>query len=119
MRPTTLREVEEARVKDGPLKSSSLDGNNGLFVFEIGGVLIQAIAHDGEYWERVSVCPVLEARFPIWKEMNQIKEYFWEDSEVVIQLYIKDRPANNKYTLHLYKSKLALASHFPPHIDEQ
>lgn len=38
------------------------EGNNGAFVFQINGVMMQALAYDGEGWEHVSVRPVDDSR---------------------------------------------------------
>lgn len=61
------------------------------------------IASWGCGWEHVLVCP--SKRMPNWTEMCQIKDMFWNDDEVVMQLH----PAKSDYVnlmpncLHLWK----------------
>src|SRR5262245_54513600 len=65
---------------------------------------ILSSGHDEEYrWEHVSVST--EHRCPIWAEMHIVKQMFWEDEEVVMQLH----PAKSVYKnvhpncLHLWR----------------
>jgi len=87
------------RVKDGPLESDDSYGNNGQFLFPP----FLMIASDGEGWEHVSVS--LVNRTPHWREMNFIKDLFWDDEDVVIQYH----PAKSQYVnyhefcLHLWR----------------
>lgn len=58
---------------------------------------------EGEPWDHVSVSTM--TRCPTWEEMQWVKEQFFEDEEVVMQLhqaksqYINDHP----YVLHLWR----------------
>lgn len=56
-------------------------------------------------WEHVSVS--LSYRCLSWEEMCKIKELFFEDDEVVIQIHPskKDYVNIHKFCLHLWKSK--------------
>ena len=91
------------------LGSSAADGNNGCFTIESpepGWVLI-IIASDQGSWEHVSVHASNHhrVRTPSWKEMCFVKDLFWTEEEVVMQLH----PAKSEYvdvhknTLHLWR----------------
>lgn len=105
MRPMILKKVEDARVRDGPFRSDATFGNNGMFVFDLGGLLVQIIASDNLGWEHVSVCPVFIQRTLTWDEMCSVKDLFWDVDETVIQYHpAKMNYVNNHpFTLHLWK----------------
>lgn len=76
---------ETSRISQGPLGSVVSDGNNGAFAFpgpEPGWALI-TIASDGLGWEHVSVRAVRDrkSRTPNWREMQFVKELFWDDED--------------------------------------
>ena len=54
-------------------------------------------------WEHVSICP--KNRTATWEEMCMLKDMFWDDDEVVMQLHpAKKNYVNNmKNCLHLWK----------------
>lgn len=80
---------------------------NGAFMLppEITGsdLPIAVIASNGGGWDHVSVST--SKRTPTWEEMQRVKELFFEDDEVVIQIH----PAKNDYVnfhpycLHLWR----------------
>ncbi len=88
-----------------PQYSSEKDGNNGVFFIPRFGLNspLKVIVSDGMGWEHVSVS--LPDRCPTWDEMCRIKDLFWDEQEVVMQLH----PAKSEYVnnvsncLHLWK----------------
>jgi hypothetical protein len=67
--------------------------------------VVFVIASDGEGWEHVSVSR--KDRCPIWEEMCQVKDLFWDDEDVVMQFHVpsKDHVNNHPYCLHLWRPK--------------
>jgi hypothetical protein len=101
---------EFARLRHGPLASTTWNGNNGAFVFrsKIPGRDLWVIASDQKAWEHVSVHAANRTHklfVPTWEEMCSIKDLFWDPEDVVMQLH----PArsvwinNNPATLHLWR----------------
>lgn len=98
-----MKTLEE--IKGNPkleIKEVRIDGIFGIL--HITGLRnCTVIASWGGGWEHVSICP--DNRTPDWDEMCQIKEMFWNDDEVVMQLH----PAKSDYVnlmpncLHLWK----------------
>lgn len=66
-------------------------------------LIFNVIASCGGGWEHVSVST--EERCPKWNEMQAIKELFFHDHEVVMQLHpAKSEYVNNHpYCLHLWR----------------
>lgn len=110
---------EAYRVTSGPLATTRRSGNNGAFIFpsKIGSRVLAVIASDGtdwakadlkgEPWEHVSV-HVEEGRrqrTPLWSEMCQVKDLFWDDEDVVIQFHPRksEYVNNHPHTLHLWR----------------
>lgn len=62
---------------------------------------ITAVIYDG--WEHVSVATLDTC--PTWEEMCQVKEYFWDPEEVVVQFHPRKSEYVNVATtcLHLWK----------------
>ena len=92
-------------IKENPkleIRQTSIDGVFGILHMP-GLRKCTFIASWGGGWEHVSVCP--ENRTPSWDEMSQIKDIFWNDDEVVIQLH----PAKSNHVnlmpncLHLWR----------------
>ena len=99
---------EKFRVTVGPMATNASDENNGCFVIEYGKVFIYIIATDGAGWEHVSVhCQHKNGKqyIPTWEQMNLVKDLFWGDEDMVMQLH----PAKSQYinnhpcTLHLWR----------------
>lgn len=105
---------EKYRVVTGRMKSDASFGNNGAFVIsnpksERRRLLI--IASDGMGWEHVSVhCEIgREQITPYWDEMCFIKDLFWDEEDVVMQLHPKKSQYINNHpnTLHLWRPTAA------------
>ena len=79
------------------------DGKNGAFKFRIKGNNYFVIASNGGDWEHVSVS--CASCVPSWDVMCQIKDMFFNDNEVVMQLHPKkDEYINNHPNcLHLWR----------------
>lgn len=77
--------------------------DGGAFEIPFNGHIFRVIASDGLGWEHISVS--LNNRCPNWKEMCFIKDLFWEDNEVVMQLHVakKDHINLHPYCLHLWR----------------
>jgi len=91
------------------MKSDSTFQNNGCFTLPsmIVGRSLICIASDGLGWEHVS-CHVERGRemsTPLWKEMCQLKNIFWDEEDVVMQLHPKQSQYVNvhPHTLHLWR----------------
>lgn len=94
-----------AEIKENPkleIQKQTIDGVAG--VLHMTGLRhCTVVASWGGGWEHVSVCPA--NRLPDWDEMCAIKDMFWNDDEVVMQLH----PAKINYVnfmencLHLWR----------------
>ena len=96
--------LEQGRLTEGHMGSDSSYGLTGMFhVLGPCGATLRIISGSGLGWEHVSVS--LQNRCPNWPEMCFVKDLFWGDSEVVMQLH----PAKSDYIniakncLHLWK----------------
>jgi hypothetical protein len=98
---------EEFRITEGPLASTFLEGNNGAFMFGEKGYEYHVIASDGMNWEHCSVT-IDRNRAPSWEQMCLIKDLFWDEEDVVIQIHPpKSEYVNNhEYCLHLWRSTI-------------
>ena len=96
-----LNYLNEYRVKfkDG----NNGDNKNGMFKLKIKGSPVTVIASNGLGWEHVSVSHT--NRIPSWETMCEIKDMFFNDDEVVMQLHPKKENYinNHKYCLHLWR----------------
>jgi hypothetical protein len=84
---------------------------------------LRILVSDGNYadaglaaeyaWEHVSVS--LPNRCPTWKEMDWVKDVFWRDDEVVMQLHVakSDHINRHPYCLHLWRP-ITAAIPLPP-----
>lgn len=96
---------EKYRITTGVLSSQKDDGNNGAF--KITSIKLKTplnvIASDQLGWEHVSIST--PTRCPTWEEMCLIKDLFWDDDDVVIQIHpVKaDYINNHAYCLHLWR----------------
>ena len=92
-----LNELNKNRIKmfgyDG-------DESNGAFKFRIKGNDYLVIASNGGGWEHVSVSCI--SRVPSWEIMCEIKDMFFNEDEVVMQLH----PAKKDYINNLDVTKL-------------
>ena len=81
------------------------DGGNGCFKVYVNAISFHIIASNGGGWEHVSISPKNQKRCPTWDEMCAIKNMFFNDDEVVMQLHPMKSDYINRhpYTLHLWK----------------
>ena len=100
---------EKHRIVTGRIASNESFGNNGAFELPPlrGGRKMFAIVSDGMGWEHVSV-HVLDGkalRTPTWNEMCYVKDLFWDDEDVVMQLHPKksEYVNNHPHVLHLWR----------------
>lgn len=92
---------EEFRLDMAP-RGKGHPGNNGMFLCKVAhGQSLRVIASDGGGWEHVSVSRT--DRCPTWKEMCQVKDLFWDDTDCVVQYHPpkSDYVNNHPYCLHL------------------
>jgi len=68
------------------------------------GTVVFGFDEDG--WEHVSVSPY-KGKLPTWNDMCEIKDIFWNDEEVVIQIHPKKSEYVNimNNCLHLWRHK--------------
>lgn len=87
MRSSTT--VDRYRLEDNPeMGFDPSFGMNGCFIIKPLSRKLVVIASDQMGWEHVSVSVRDHPdRIPSWEEMCAVKEMFWEDDEVVMQLH--------------------------------
>lgn len=113
---------EKWRITDGPTPSDFTFGNNGCFRLppKIASRVLFVIASDGLGWEHVSVHARQgkKAFTPTWAEMCYVKDIFWGEEDVVMQLHpAKSEYINNfPFTLHLWRPTEAESIPLPPSI---
>ncbi|MFP7486435.1 hypothetical protein SFC65_19915 [Priestia filamentosa] len=88
-----------------PMVGDLGDEHNGFFEMRIKGEKYRIMASNGFGWEHVSISHQQKHKIPSWKTMNELKELFFEDDEVVMQLHPKkeDYINNHPGTLHLWR----------------
>ena len=99
--PRYLRRTAELRVEQ-----ATIHGGVGEIIINdwIGSCVWGA---DEQGWEHVSVAPYNKAIMPSWEEMCRIKDIFWSEEEMVLQIH----PPKSQYVniqtncLHLWKPK--------------
>lgn len=106
-------EINEYRLKTYNGRSIRSKGNNGIFKVYYRNRYLKCVVADGGYdgWEHVSVsCEFRKGkqwrtRIPTWEEMCFVKDLFWDEDEVVIQLHPakKDYVNVHPHVLHLWK----------------
>ena len=108
---------EPARIRTGVMGSDSAAcGNNGAFLLpscEPGWMLLVIASDDSDPvaagWEHVSVSARARngtrTRTPNWAEMCQVKDLFWDDEDVVMQLHPRRSVYVNNHpnVLHLWQ----------------
>ena len=98
---------ERYRIVNGTLATDKKDGNNGAFCIPVKQIshkkMLFCIASDGMDWEHVSVS--LKTICPTWAMMCQVKELFWDDTDLVVQFHpVKSEYVNNHpFCLHLWR----------------
>lgn len=97
--------INKFRVKYGIYASPDKFIMTGAFEIPMKttGKTAMVISSDGLGWEHVSVS--LPNRCPNWEEMCYIKDLFWQEDEVVIQIHPakKDYINNHPFCLHLWR----------------
>jgi len=106
---------EANRIRGGVMGSDPGAGNNGAFALppeeeSLGAgqrVRLWVIASDGLGWEHVSVHAVegRRSRTPTWDEMCLVKDLFWDEEDVVMQLHPRRSEYRNchEHTLHMWR----------------
>jgi len=104
---------EKYRIVTGRLGSNSSFGNNGAFVIELPrGRTLFILAADGLGWEHVSIHVEIriskketKSQTPLWDEMCFVKDLFWDEEDVVMQLHPKksEYVNNHPHVLHLWR----------------
>ena len=93
------------------------DECNGIFEMKIKGETYRIVASDGHDWEHVSIsCKSSKTKIPSWTVMCIVKDLFFNENEVVMQLHPPKRDYVNNVSncLHLWKpTKQELPT--PPH----
>lgn len=82
---------------------SGVGSGNGVFGIRRKGVNIRINASQGEGWDHVSVST--PERCPTWDEMCFVKDLFFGEDEVVMQLHPakSDYVNNHPFCLHLWR----------------
>lgn len=70
---------------------------------KVGVFRLRVIASAGQGWDHVSVS--LPNRCPTWEEMDTVKNLFFKEDEVVMQLHVNGKAKVNlhPYCLHLWR----------------
>ena len=103
--------IEQYRLRIGPMGSDSSMGNNGVFTIPgPRGVKLICIVSDGLGWDHVSIERLglgghISRKPPYWDEMCFIKDVFWEPEEAVVQYHPRQSLYMNLHpgVLHLWK----------------
>ncbi|WP_341323396.1 hypothetical protein NSQ62_07950 [Solibacillus sp. FSL H8-0523] len=79
------------------------DATSGAFKLKIKGEEYLVVVSDGGDWEHVSISH--KHKVPSWKTMCALKDLFFEEDEVVMQLHPakKDHINNHPNCLHLWR----------------
>lgn len=107
MRTVLPDQLERGRIRNGEYASTQLDGPFGAFVVRGSSNVDLRIISSGAWrqyqWEHVSVS--LKNRCPNWDEMCFVKDLFWNEDEVVMQLHPakKDYVNYHPFCLHMWK----------------
>jgi len=101
-----LHELDQYRIE---FYGEMGDEGNGAFQIPLGKHTAFVIASNGLGWEHVSVSINNVERCPKWDEMCTIKDMFFNEDEVVMQLHpIKSDYVNiHNYCLHLWRPLIA------------
>ena len=115
---------EQYRVSYLPYESKEGD-LFGIFQIKKPYLNIHILATSGQGmsdWEHVSVSVRNKADYPLdrcptWEEMCRVKDFFWDDTDTVIQFHPpkSEYVSQHKYTLHLWR-KIGVNAETPPSI---
>ena len=85
------------------IAGGELTDDGGAFEIPFESITLFVIASWGGGWEHVSVS--LKNRCPNWREMNHVKDLFWHEDVVVMQLHVakKDHVNLHDYCLHMWR----------------
>ena len=96
--------AEKWRAFDHPASAACAGTNAGSFRIPLPhAAILFVVVSDGGGWDHVSVH--VSGRCPTWQEMCYVKDLFFKDNEVVMQLH----PAKSEYvnchpfTLHMWR----------------
>jgi len=98
---------ENCKIPDYKFISSKDDGNNGLFMFSLTDKksgqkrYLRCLVCDEGDWDHVSISE--ETSMPTWEEILLVKRMFFDESEIVFQLYSSDFKYDNN-VIHLWRS---------------
>lgn len=100
--------AEQCRDHDYAESSMCAGTNAGRFFVKSRTAVMDTlccVVGDGGGWDHVSVSVIGKARTPYWSEMCQVKDLFFRDDEVVMQLHPakKDYVNNHPFVLHLWR----------------
>lgn len=107
MRQIIPAELERGRIRKGPLGSDASYGTTGAFVVAgpcaVDLKIVSSGVWDNLNWEHVSVS--CKNRCPNWKKMCFVKDLFWTENEVVMQLHPakKDYVNCHEFCLHMWR----------------
>lgn len=73
-------------------------------------------ASNGLGWEHVSVSIIGQRRCPTWTEMCEVKRWFWDNEDCVMQLHVptKEHVDIAQYCLHLWRPNDGRTIPLPP-----
>ena len=95
---------EKFRIETGKFKSDETYGNNGAFILPLPNDSdLIVIASDKMGWEHVSLSHA--NRLPTWRELAEIKNFFWDEEDCVVQYLVPKSQHKNihEFCLHLWR----------------
>ena len=106
MRKIVAPHLEQGRINDGLYRSPAGEMYGAFIIDGPAGKRLKILSSgpDSEFkWEHVSVST--KTRAPNWTEMCFVKDLFWHDEEVVMQLHParSDYVNCHPYCLHLWR----------------
>jgi len=110
MRKRVELQLEDARVREGPMGSDERYGLTGAFrLISPKGMALVVVSSgpdptpEAQGWEHVSVSG--PNRCPNWPEMCWVKDLFWEKHEMVVQYHPPESEYVNlhPHCLHLWR----------------
>lgn len=86
-----------------PMLGDLGDEYNGAFQLKIKGETYKVIASNGAEWDHVSISH--KHKIPSWSTMCELKDLFFHENEVVMQIHPskEDYINNHNNCLHLWK----------------
>lgn len=119
MREQFSDELESYRIKRFEFATKEGDKFGAFKIRKTTDRFYFVIADDGQTtgWEHVSISLIGKKRCPSWQEMCWIKDFFWDETETVLQFHPKASNYVNihPYVLHLWK-KRGVDHELPPNI---